>query len=252
MSFNTRIQLKNDTSTNWAKATTFKPLAGEILVYDAGTSTPKLKVGNGSTVVTSLPFIGDDKVDKVSGKGLSTNDFTAAYKSKLDGIASGANAYTHPSYTAKSSGLYKVTVDSTGHVSATAAVAKSDITGLGIPAQDTTYGAATSSSAGLMSANDKSKLDGIASGANNYTYTLPSATSSTLGGVKVGSNISVSSGIISLTKANVTSALGYTPPTTNTTYSVATTSANGLMSSSDKSKLDSALTSSSTIDGGTW
>lgn len=126
--------MKNDTSTNWAKATTFKPLAGEILVYDAGTATPKLKVGDGSTLATSLPFIGNDKVDKVSGKGLSTNDFTAAYKSKLDGIASGANAYTHPSYTAKSSGLYKVTVDSTGHISATAAVAKSDITGLGIPA----------------------------------------------------------------------------------------------------------------------
>ena len=31
------------------------------------------------------------KVDKVSGKGLSTNDFTAGYKSKLDGIADGAN-----------------------------------------------------------------------------------------------------------------------------------------------------------------
>lgn len=42
-------------------------------------------------------------------------------------------------------------------------------------------------------------------------YTLPAATSSTLGGVKVGSNISVSSGTISLTKANVTAALGYTP-----------------------------------------
>lgn len=69
-------------------------------------------------------------------------------------------------------------------------------------------------------------------------YTLPAATSTELGGVKVGSNITNSSGTISLTKGNVTSALGYTPPTTNTTYGVATTSANGLMSSSDKSKLD--------------
>ena len=76
-------------------------------------------------------------------------------------------------------------------------------------------------------------------------YTLPSATSSVLGGVKIGSNISVSSGTISLTKANVTSALGYTPPTTNTTYGVATTSANGLMSSTDKAKLDGI-----TIDSG--
>ena len=32
-----------------------------------------------------------NKVDKVEGKGLSTNDFTTAYKTKLDGIAAGAN-----------------------------------------------------------------------------------------------------------------------------------------------------------------
>ena len=47
-------------------------------------------------------------------------------------------------------------------------------------------------------------------------YSLPDATASVKGGVKVGSNITVSSGTISLTKANVTSALGYTPPTTDT------------------------------------
>lgn len=45
--------------------------------------------------------------------------------------------YSHPTYTAKSSGLYKVTVDSTGHVSAATAVTKADITGLGIPGSDT-------------------------------------------------------------------------------------------------------------------
>lgn len=81
---------------------------------------------------------------------------------------------------------------------------------------NTTYNAASQSTAGLMSAADKKKLDGIATGANNYTYTLPAATSSALGGVKVGSNITNSSGTISLTKANVTAALGYTPPTTDT------------------------------------
>ena len=70
----------------------------------------------------------------------STNGLmSAADKTKLDGIAENANNYTHPSYTARASGLYKVTVDSTGHVSAAAAVDKSDITALGVPAQDTTY-----------------------------------------------------------------------------------------------------------------
>lgn len=101
------------------------------------------------------------KVDKVAGKGLSTNDYTTAEKTKLAGIAEGANKYVHPSYTAKTSGLYKVTVDATGHVSAVAAVTKDDITALGIPGQDTTYPEATTAKAGLMSAADKSKLDGM-------------------------------------------------------------------------------------------
>ena len=100
-------------------------------------------------------------VQKVSGKGLSTNDYTTAEKTKLAGIASGANKYVHPSYTAKKSGLYKITVDATGHVSAVTAVTKADITGLGIPGSNTTYGNATASAAGLMSAADKSKLDGM-------------------------------------------------------------------------------------------
>lgn len=56
--------------------------------------------------------------------------------------------------------------------------------------------------------------------ASSTSYTLPTATSSTLGGVKIGSNITVSSGTISLTKANVTNALGYTPPTTDTKYTL--------------------------------
>lgn len=76
------------------------------------------------------------------------------------------------------------------------------------------HGGATQSAAGFMSAADKKKLDGIAEGANKYS--LPTATSSVLGGVKTGANITNSSGTISLTKANVTGALGYTPPTQDT------------------------------------
>ena len=70
--------------------------------------------------------------------------------------------YTHPAHTAKASGLYKVTVDGEGHVSAAEAVAKADITALGIPAQDTTYTDVTAGGAsGLMSGADKTKLDGL-------------------------------------------------------------------------------------------
>lgn len=63
---------------------------------------------------------------------------------------------------------------------------------------NTTYSAATQSANGLMSAADKKKLDGIATGANNYTYTLPAATSSVLGGVKTSTGITNSSGTISV------------------------------------------------------
>lgn len=56
---------------------------------------------------------------------------------------------------------------------------------------------------------EKNKLAGIAENANNYI--LPTATSSNLGGVKIGSNITNSSGVISLSSDNVVSALGYTP-----------------------------------------
>lgn len=69
-------------------------------------------------------------------------------------------------------------------------------------------------------------------------YTLPTASSTVLGGVKVGNNISVSDGTISLNKSNVTSALGYTPPTSDTVYNNATTTTAGLMSASDKVKLN--------------
>lgn len=48
--------------------------------------------------------------------------------------------------------------------------------------KDTTYNNATTTTAGLMSATDKAKLDGIANGAN--AYTLPIATESVLGGIK--------------------------------------------------------------------
>ena len=50
-------------------------------------------------------------VQKDGDKVLSDNNFSDADKTKLDGIAEGANNYTHPSHTAAASGFYKVTVD---------------------------------------------------------------------------------------------------------------------------------------------
>ena len=88
-------------------------------------------------------------------------------KNKLAGLSN----YTHPSHTAKSNGLYKVTVDASGHVSGTSEVTKDDITALGIPAQDTTYKNATTSASGLMSADDKTKLNNIEANAQKNIIT---------------------------------------------------------------------------------
>lgn len=101
------------------------------------------------------------KVDKVAGKGLSTNDYTTAEKTKLARIAEGANKYVHPSHTAATSGLYKITVDALGHVIAVTKVTKADITGLGIPGTNTTYGLASTTANGLMSKEDYAKLKGM-------------------------------------------------------------------------------------------
>ena len=55
----TRIQLKNDTESNWNKAVNFIPLKGELIIYSADGAHPfsRLKVGDGNTTVIALPFI---------------------------------------------------------------------------------------------------------------------------------------------------------------------------------------------------
>ena len=69
--------------------------------------------------------------------------------------------------------------------------------------------------AGTYTAGANITISGNVISATDTKYTLPTATSSVLGGVKVGSNITLSSGTISLSKANVTSALGFTPISSN-------------------------------------
>lgn len=116
-----------------------------------------------------------------------------------------------------------------------------EITFRPLPYTTCLVGEATEEESGYMpelSGNASQFLNGQGQWTTPSGYTLPQASTTTLGGVKIGSNITVSSGTISLTKSNVVDALGYTPPTTNTTYEVATTSEDGLMSATDKSRLD--------------
>ena len=89
----TRLIQKHDTEANWNLATNFYPMKGEIIVYDIDETHDyeRMKIGDGVKLPVDLPFVDDAKVDKVEGKGLSSNDFTNSEKNKLANIAEGAN-----------------------------------------------------------------------------------------------------------------------------------------------------------------
>lgn len=157
-------------------------------------------------------------------------------KKKLKSISEGANQYIHPSYTSRDSGFYKVTVDKTGHVIEVTKVTKADITGLGIPAQDTTYGLVTESNDGLMSAESYKRLNGL----KNYTHPEYSAIKSGFYKIEVddlGHVIRYSK----VTKADII-ALGI--PGTDTTYNVVDDYNAGLMTVAEHKKLKEFLSAS--------
>lgn len=104
------------------------------------------------------------KVDKIEGFGLSSNDYTteeknklaslsdpdvattennglmsSADKAKLDGIEAGANNYTHPVYEAKQAGLYRISVDNTGHVATADKMTSEELAAEGISPADHTH-----------------------------------------------------------------------------------------------------------------
>lgn len=102
---------------------------------------------------------------------------------------------------------------------------------------------ASSSTTGAMSNTDKVKLDGIEARANNYF--LPLATAATRGGIKVGY---VANGRNYPVQMDGEKAYVNIPWTdTNTTYGLATSTKDGLMKASDKTKLD-GIASGATAD----
>ncbi len=277
-------------------------------------SNKPLSAAQGVSLKSLIDGLDSNKVDKVSGKGLSTNDYTTEEKTKLSGIATGAevnqNAFSNvivgsttiaadsktdsltlvgsnvtitpdatndkltfsvADGTTSAKGLVKLTDSTSSTDTTTAATPKSvksayDLAntaktnaGNAQTKADSAYdlataasnfinaitatttelnyvdgvtsniqtqlngkastSVATTSANGLMSSSDKSKLNGIAEGANNYE--LPVAGSTVLGGVKIGSNISISDGKISVPVASG-SAAGVTivyPAASCTTFS---------------------------------
>lgn len=80
---NTRITQKIDTTANWAKATNFVPKKGELIVYSdgGGTGVPKFKVGDGTTIVGTLKFVEGSM--PATGTWAWTNGTTAGPTAKL-------------------------------------------------------------------------------------------------------------------------------------------------------------------------
>lgn len=110
-----------------------------------------------------LSASGFSKLEGVQSGATKVEDSSTNGNIKINGVES--TVYAHPSGKQANSGLYKIATDANGHVTAVTAVAKSDITGLGIPSENTTYDVASASANGLMSSSDFSKLGGISSGA---------------------------------------------------------------------------------------
>lgn len=134
------------------------------------------------------------------------------------------NNYTHPSYTSHESGLYKITVNETGHVSAASTVSKKDITDLGIPAQDTTYTFTTTGSGNAVTAVTLSGTTiTVNKGATYNNYTHPSYTSHENGLYKVTVNETGHvSGANTVSKKDITD-LGIPGEDTKVTNTVSTT-----------------------------
>lgn len=218
----------------------FEAIATAMNALESDIDSKQATITGAATTITSNNLTASRALISNSSGKVAVSDVTSTELGYLDGVSS--NIQTQLNAKAATSHGTHVTysttapvMDGTASVGTASTVARSDhkhptdtsrasqsdldalkTTVAGKADSSHTHSAATTSAAGLMSASDKSKLDGIASGAN--AYSLPTATSSTLGGVKTGSNITNSSGTISITKDNVTAALGYTPPTTNTTY----------------------------------
>ena len=196
-------------------------------------SSPEFGAINVDGTVTANAFVGDGS--GITGiSGVSDNNFTTVLKNKLDGIAASANNFTLGQATDSTLGGVIVgtglsVTEGTVSVSQTTAndftnALKTKLDGVEASADvtDATNVAAAGAlmdsemtdlagvkgvtistlqakpSEGAFANGDKTKLDGIADSANNFT--LGQATTAALGGVIVGTGLSVTEGTVSVTQ----------------------------------------------------
>lgn len=200
------------------------PNSVTLKVY-SGTSTPSSTAYDGSSAA-SIEVAGTSAVTNITRSG------TTFTMTKADGSTATFTQQDNNTWTALK-GATSTSAGAAGYAPAPPSSGyntkylRADGTWSIPPDTDTTYSNATASTSGLMSASDKSKLDGIETGANNYSHPTTSGNKHIPSGG--------SSGQILRWSSNGTAAWG---DDNDTTYSNATTSTAGLMSAEDKTKLD--------------
>lgn len=173
-------------------------------------SETPLSADNMNNIEDGIEELQSQKVDKVSGKALSDNNYTTAEKTKLAGIATGAEVNVQSDWNQSDSSADDFIKNKPGN--------------------------ASTSTAGLMSATDKSKLDGVQAGAqvNQDAFGTIKVGSTRLEADSPASTLTVSSGnhILMLPIASDNSVQIVTDIEDASNYT------KGLMSASDKIKLD--------------
>lgn len=69
-SLSARVIMKHDNATNWAKAISFTPKDGEIIVYSFSSGQPRIKIGDGATTVGNLAFVDKVYADHVAATNI--------------------------------------------------------------------------------------------------------------------------------------------------------------------------------------
>lgn len=217
-----KIQDAYDTEVNWI-ANDPVLLAGQIAF--SSDKYGKYKVGDGVKTWNQLEYITlswNDITGKPSTFNPNQHNHTISQISDIGSAsvkhASTAGSATNATTATKLGTVTKGSATQPIYLNAGVPTACTYTLGKSVPSNavftDTTYGVASGSANGLMSSTDKTKLDGIATGANKYV--LPAAGLNALGGVKTTSQVTSSSGY---TACPIIGGIPYYKDT-NTTYNL--------------------------------
>ena len=225
--FNGRIQLTSATQTApgvWNVEMAFADLSGsytaldaivgDIAVFDTSSfetgtfsryTLTNISASTSTTLSGTITYhqFNDNAGDPDLGYSVGVYGYLARLSDKKDlmalpspGIQGLSDAFAFMSY---NEDAFNIVDNINGNTNLTAQVSATTVTVLSDTGTDAVIPAATATDAGVMTAADKAKLDGIAVGATNFTLTA--ATDTVLGGVKVGAGLSIDgSGVLSSTQ----------------------------------------------------